>query len=146
MHDLPLRNSIFVSDALTYMFEQHLRMCIIHPLVPTQSNRRLLRKKSIFCTDYACANFLQGGWDDVIRVSRRSAAVGRRHVWWCKQRERAGPPSSHSFIDFLGRRLLFEAHTVLISASMHSFTAASFSSAPTRLEPSSAFCHQHNIN
>ena len=48
----------------------------------------------------------------------------------------AGPPPSHSFIDFLGRRLLFEAHTVLISASMHSFTAASFSfSAATRLEP-----------
>ena len=53
-------------------------------------------------------------------------------------RERAGPPPSHSFIDFLGRRLLFEAHTVLISASMHSFTAASLSSAPTRVAPAFA--------
>ena len=77
-------------------------------------------------------------------MSRRSAAVGRRHVWWCKQRERAGPPPSHSFIDFLGRRLLFEAHTVLISASMHSFTAASFSSAATGVAP--AFCSQHGVD
>ena len=32
VHDLLLKILIFLLDALTYMFQQHLHMCIIHPL------------------------------------------------------------------------------------------------------------------
>ena len=91
------------------MFE-HLRMCIIHQIVPTQFNRQFLQKTFLhrFCV---CANFLQGGWDDVIRVSRRSAAVVR-HVWWCKQRSGlARHPATHLLIfsdeDFYLRLILY---------------------------------------
>ena len=56
------------------MFE-HLRMCIIHQIVPTQFNRQFLQKTFLhrFCV---CANFLQGGWDDVICETHRSAVGG----------------------------------------------------------------------
>ena len=94
VHDLLLKILIFLLDALTYMFQQHLHMCIIHPLTfPLWKNLA----KTRFGTDYACANFLQEGWDDVIRVSRRSAARWLGHVWWCKQRG-AGWPATQPLI------------------------------------------------
>ena len=138
-----LRNRIFLVDALTYMFDQHLCALFIH-VCSHKIQCRNLAKKAFLHRFWICANFLQGeglGWRNTCRPAGRRRWLGMYGVVQTEERG-AGPPPSHSFIDFLGRRLLFEAHTVLISASMHSFTAAapaSFSSAASRVAPA-AFC------
>ena len=56
------------------MFE-HLRMCIIHQIVPTQFNRQFLQK-NIFAQILRVCKFSAGGWDDVICETHRSAVGG----------------------------------------------------------------------
>ena len=93
------------------MFE-HLRMCIIHQIVPTQFNRQFLQKNIFAPILRVCKFSARGlGWRNMWDPPVGGGWVGG-HVWWCKQRDRpARHPATHLLIfsdeDFYLRLILY---------------------------------------
>ena len=93
------------------MFE-HLRMCIIHQIVPTQFNRQFLQKNIFAQILRVCKFSARGlGWRNMWAPPVGGGWVGG-HVWWCKQRDRpARHPATHLLIfsdeDFYLRLILY---------------------------------------
>ena len=111
MHDEPIRHALTFQFIITSYFA--LNWSKLNIVLPYE----MIRKNCCACPEtsyFPCLYVI------IAKILHITQLLSDAHTWSCKHECWRGTPSSarYSFIDFLGPRLLFEAHTLILLPCM----------------------------